>query len=219
MSRGAPPIHNPTLHSAGLAALETAINRALSLDPATLLRLGKLDGHVFLLHCTSPELGVYLIPCAEGVRLCGAWDGPVDTTLLGSASEFSRLLTADDPANALINGQLELHGNTQALMDLQKIAHQLDIDWEAPLAQLFGDVIGHQLGRGIRRGLKFGKQALSGLRRQFDEYLVEESELIAPRWEVEKFFNEVDQLAMRTERLEARLRKLRRQQPTAPGSP
>lgn len=216
MSQSVPPIHSPTLHSAGLAALEAVINRALALDPATRLRLGELSGHVFLLHCTRPELGIYLIPDPDGVRLCGTWEEAADTTLRGSATEFSRLLLADDPANALINGQLELHGDTQALIELQTIAHQLDIDWEAPLANLFGDVVGHQLGRGIRSGLRFGRQALTGLRRQFDEYLLEESELVAPRWQVERFFRDVDQLAMRTERLEARLRKLRQQRQVQP---
>lgn len=216
MNHRAPPIHSPTLHSAGLAALEALVNRALRLDPGTRLRLEGLEGHVFLFHCTRPEVGVYLIPGAGGIRLCGVYDAEPGTTLVGSAGEFSRLLTAEDPAGALINGSLELHGNSQALIELQHIARQLDIDWEAPLADLFGDVIGHQLGRGIRGGVRFGRQAVASLKRQFGEYLVEESELLAPRRQVEQFFNDVDQLALRAERLEARLRKLR-QAPPAKG--
>lgn len=202
-----PTIHSPTLHSAGLATLEALINRALQLDPATRRRLATLADHVFLFHCTQPALGIYLIPDTDGLRLCGTWAADVDTTLRGSAGEFFSLATATDPANVLINGRLELHGNSQALIDLQTILQQLDIDWEAPLADAFGDVIGHQLGRGLRRGFRFGRRALQGLKRQFGEYLVEESELTAPAWRVQQFNDEVDQLAMRTERLEARLRK------------
>ena len=211
MSDATAKLISPTLHTAGLAALEGLVNRALELDPGTRQRLARLEGHVFLIHCTAPPLSVYLIPESDGLRLCGIHEGEADTALSGTAGEFSELLTAADPANALINGGLELHGDSQALIELQKIARQLDIDWEAPLANLFGDIIGHQLGRGIRGGLRFGLRAAQSLKRQLDEYLVEESELLAPRWQADAFFTDVDQLALRAERLEARLRKLRRQ--------
>ena len=202
-------IVSPTLHTAGLAALETLVNRALSLDPASLQRLAALDSHVYLIHCSSPQLSVYLIPGQDGIRLCGVYQHEANTTLTGSAREFGKLVTAKDPASALINGELELHGDSHALIELQKILKQLDIDWEAPLADWFGDVVGHQLGRGIRSGLRFARQAATSLKRQLEEYLVEESELLAPRWQVDKFFSEVDQLAMRTERLQARLNKIK----------
>jgi ubiquinone biosynthesis protein UbiJ len=197
-----------TLHTAAVGGLETAINAALRLDPATLSKLQVLQDHVFLLHCSTPELSLYLIPCSDGVRICGTYDGKADTTLTGSAQEFAKLVTAADPASALINGELELHGDSQALINLQKILKQLDVDWEAPLAKIFGDVVSHQMGKGIRQGLRFGLQALQGFKRQVDEYIVEESELVPARWQAEKFFTDVDQLAMRTERLQAKLDKL-----------
>lgn len=206
--QGVPPIYNPTLHSAGLAALELMVNQTLSLDPATRRRLAKLADHVFLFHCTQPAIGIYVIPGEQEVRLCGTFDGEVHTTLRGKAGDFGRLATAADPANVLINSDLELVGNSQALMDLQAILRDLDIDWEAPLANLFGDVIGHQLGNVMRQGFRFGLQAMQGFKRQFGEYWIEESELVAPSWQLRQFFDDVDQLAMRTERLQARLDKL-----------
>lgn len=198
-----------TLHTAVIAGLETAINGALRLDPATRLKLQQLNQHVFLLHCQAPELSLYLIPTIDEVRLCGYYDGDADTTLTGKINDFAELATSGDPANTLINGQLELHGDSQALITLQKILRQLDLDWEAPLADLFGDVAGHQLGRSLRQGFGFGLQTLRGIKRQVDDYIVEESELLPPRWQADQFFNEVDQLTMRSERLEAQLQKLK----------
>lgn len=214
-----PQLIRPTLHTAGLTGLEALINQTLKLDPASRQRLARLAGHVFLLHCTAPNIAIYLIPGAEGVSLQGVYPAEADTRLSGTASEFTKLLAADDPASALINGNLQLHGDSQALIELQKIAGDLDIDWEAPLADLFGDVIGHQLGRGLRAGFQWGWQALRNVRRQFDDYLMEESELLAPRWQVENFCNDVDQLALRTERLEARLNKWRQTAKTSTQRP
>lgn len=199
---------SPTLHTAAIAALEYSVNQALKLDPATANKLGALEDHIFHLHCSAPELSLYLIPGNGRVRLCGFFDGEADTTLTGNASEFAKLASSPDPANALINGDLALHGDSHALIELQQIGKQLDLDWEAPLAQLFGDVIGHQLGRGLRKGFGFARQAFSHLKRQVEDYVVEESELLAPRWQVERFYSEVDQLSLRAERLEARLQKI-----------
>jgi ubiquinone biosynthesis protein UbiJ len=203
-----------TLHTAAIAGLETAINAALRLDPSTVKRLQPLHNHVFLLHCTQIKggdqgLSLYLIPGEGDIRLCGIYQYEADTTLTGSFSEFAKLATATDPASALINGALELHGDSQALITLQKILKQLDVDWERPLANLFGDVVGHQLGRVLRQGARFGLQALKNAKRQLDEYIVEESELLPPRWQADQFFNDVDQLAMRTERLNAQIQKFK----------
>ena len=205
-----PGLISNTLHTAGVGALEVAINAALKLDPATLNKLAGLENHVFLLHCNSPELSLYLIPGNGDIRLCGFYEGAADTSLTGSLNEFIKLATAADPASALINGELELQGDSQALIDLQKILQQLDIDWEAPLANIFGDVIGHQLGRNIRQSFRFGLQALQGIKRQVDEYIVEESDLVPPRWQAEHFLKDIDQLTIDTDRLGAQIEKLKR---------
>jgi ubiquinone biosynthesis protein UbiJ len=201
-----------TLHTAAIGGLETAINAALRLDQSTLKKLQTLERHVFHLRCTAPELDLFLIPGVDEVRLCGFYDGDADTTLSGSAQEFAKLVTSSDPASTLINGDLELHGDSQALINLQKILQQLDVDWEAPLSNIFGDVISHQMGKSIRQGFSFGLQALQGFKRHVDEYIVEESDLVPPRWQVEQFFTDIDQLAMRTERLQAQFEKLKQRQ-------
>lgn len=202
-------IVSPTLHTAGLAGLEFAINQALSLDPASQNKLGQLKGHVFHLEFTAPELDFYLIPGDKDISLRGIYQYEADTKLSGSANEFIKLATASDPANALINGELELHGDSNALIELQKIGQQLDLDWEAPLADLFGDVIGHHIGKTVRSGFKFASQAFKNFKRQTEEYIKEESNLLPPKWQVERFYDDVSQIKMRTERLEARINKLR----------
>ena len=200
-------ILSPTLHTAAIAGLESLINSALKLDPGSQQKLAQFDGHVFHWHCTSPQLDLYFIP-GNPVQLCGYFEGPVDTELKGTAQEFIKLATAEDPANALINGNLELHGNSQALIELQKIGNQLDIDWETPITDLFGDVLGHAMSQGIREITQFGWQLLKGLKRQGEDYLFEEANLTPAQWEGEKFHHQVDQLKQRTERLQAKLNRL-----------
>lgn len=201
---------NPTIHTAALAALESAVNRALQLSPGSGASLEPLAGRIFALHCTSPKLDVYLEPAATGIRLMGFYDGPVTTSIRGEASDFTELATSSDPAATLINGRLELVGDSAPLIELQKALSQLDVDWEAPLVDTLGDVAGHQVAELLRGAFRWGRQAGASLSRQLEEFIHEEARLSPPRLELEDFYRDVQELGMRVERLESRARRLRK---------
>jgi len=200
---------NPTLHTAAMAALETALNRALALAPESMAELDKLSDCVFALHCTAPPLDVYLQPGGDGIRLMGLYDGPVTTSVRGEASDFTELVTAADPTATLINGQLELEGDSAPLIELQRILATLDMDWEAPLVATLGDVAGHQVAQMLRSAFSWGKHAADSLTRQLDEFIHEEARLSPPRLELEDFYRDVQELGLRVERLRSRTDRLR----------
>ncbi len=199
---------DPAVHTAGLAALEAGLNRALQLDPAAAGEMEKLSGRVFHFQCLAPELDLYLAPGSNKFKVLGYWDGPVDTRVRGQASDFAELATADDAAAALINGALELEGDSAPLIELQKSLSRLNMDWEAPMVDAFGDVAGHQLAEALRGLFRWGQQAHGSLMRQLEEFIHEEARLAPPRLEVEDFYRDVEQLQQRVERLQARTRKL-----------
>jgi ubiquinone biosynthesis protein UbiJ len=202
---------DPTLQTAALAALEPVVNRALALSPGSLDKMAALDDCVFALHCTSPDLEIFLHTSGTGLRLTGTHDGPVTTRVRGSATDFTELATADDPTATLINGGLELEGDSAPLIELQKIIAGLDVDWEAPLVSSLGDVAGHQLARIARGAFAWGRQATASLTRQLDEFIHEEARLSPPRLELEDFYSDVQALALQVERLESRAARLRQQ--------
>ena len=201
---------NPTLHTAGLAAVEAAINRALELAPAGATALASLDDCVFALHCTAPVVDVYLQPQGQQIRLMGIYEGMPTTSIRGEASDFTELATSSDPAATLINGGLELHGDSAPLLELQAILSDLDVDWEAPLVGALGDVAGHQLAQMLREAFSWGKQASASFGRQLEEFIHEEARLSPPRLELEDFYRDVQDLGLRVERLESRAARLRK---------
>lgn len=201
---------NPTLHTAMIGAFEGALNRALQFAPATRNELTALEDNVFALHCTSPELEVYLQPTGEELRLMGIYDGDVTTSVRGEASDFAELITSRDPAATLINGGLELQGDSAPLLELQRILATLDMDWEAPLVDSMGDVAGHQLAQALRQLAGWGSQASSSLIRQLDEFIHEEARLTPPRLELEDFYRDIQELGLKVDRLKSRTDRLRR---------
>lgn len=200
---------DPALQTAALAGLEFVVNKALELDPATLKRLSELDGKVLLIHCQSPDIKVYCLPGNTGVQF-KSWhdEADVNSSLSGKLSQFVQLMQADDKAAALINGDLSVHGNSQDFVALQAILAQLDIDWEQPISRVFGDVGGHQLGRLIRGGLAFGQQAQENLQVQLEQFIHQEAGLLPAREELESFYQDVGDLNLRVDRLQARLARI-----------
>ena len=201
---------DPTLHTAALAALEVAANRALALSEQGTAVLEPLTGSVFAFHCTTPELDFYLHLETGGVRLTGVYEGAVTARITGSASDFSELAASEDAAATLINGNLTLEGNSAPLIEFQHILSDLDIDWEAPLVSSLGDVAGHQIAEILRSAFSWGRQASSGLARQVEEFIHEEARLSPPKLEVEDFFRDIADLVMRVDRLQSRVERISR---------
>ena len=210
MSEDRPSGSNPTLHTAALAGLEAAISRALDLDPRSGARLAALEGRVFALNCSAPPVEAYLKAGADGIRLMGVYEGEVATRVSGVASDFAELATAADPTAALINGNLEIEGDSAPLIELQRIISELDLDWEAPLVDTLGDVVGHQLAELLRGAFSWGRQASDSLLRQLGEFIHEEARLSPPRLELEDFYRDVRELGQRLERCESRATRLRK---------
>jgi len=130
--------------------------------------------------------------------------------VIGTASDFAELATSKDPAATLINGQLELEGDSAPLLEMRNILAGLDMDWEAPLTAALGDVAGHQLAQWVRTAVSLGKQATLSLGRQLEEFIHEEARLSPPRLEVEDFFRDIQALGLQVERLQSRADRLRR---------
>ncbi|GAB2903842.1 SCP2 domain-containing protein [Microbulbifer echini] len=200
---------DPTYRAGFDAALETAINTALQYDPATRTRLQALDGTVMALDLSAPTLQCCL--CIEGdqVRVRQHWAGDVTTSIRCSAISLVRLLKDSDATPAALG--VSISGSSALLAELQWIMSDLDIDWEAPLAQLFGDIPAHSIGNVLRSAGSWLSASLSRAPVAAAETISEEWQLTPPQAQFEAFADDLSELSLATERLEARVRLLQAQ--------
>lgn len=196
-----------TLHIGFTAALESAINSALKYDPGTRARLAKFEGRVLALDLSVPRLDFYLLFAGGEVQVLNRWEGEVTTELAGSALAFVRLLRDADATPAKLG--VTVVGSSAFLAELQAALRDLDIDWEEPLAQLLGDVPAHGIGRALRGVSRWLRGNLDYAPRAAAEAVSEEWRFTPPKAQFEAFADDVAQLALATERLEARIRILR----------
>ncbi len=192
-----------------LAALETAFNEALRLDPESLRKLAALQGRVIAVELRGTGLTLYLFPGPDGVVLLGEYAGEPDTVLSGTPLGLARL-SLGDASGVLFAGEVTIRGDVETGQRFKAILDQLDLDWEEPLARLIGDIPAHRLGKLVRGTTDWARQAFETLGRNTAEYLEYEARALATREDVAEFVADVDRLRDDLARLEARMARLRR---------
>lgn len=201
--------HDPALLGAALAGAERALNQAVALAPTSHRELDSLAGTRLGIEISSVELTLYVeITDGPEVRLMSHCEAPTAAFVRGSIEDFASLATSDDPAAVLINSGIELEGSSASLIALQQIISRMEIDWEAPLVDALGDVIGHQIAEAVRRVFRWGEGARTSLKRQLSEYLLEEGRLTPPQAELEHFYEAVQSISMRVERAQSKVAAL-----------
>ena len=201
--------HDPALLSAALAGAEQALNQAIALAPHSHQALDAVSGTLLGIEVTTLDLTVYIeMVTGTDVRLMAHCERETDTFVRGTLEDFAALATSNDPAATLINSGIELEGSSASLITLQQVVARMEIDWEAPLVDILGDVAGHQIAEGLRRFFRWGEGARASLKRQVSEYLLEEGRLTPPKAELEHFYDAVQSVAMRVERAQSRVEKL-----------
>jgi ubiquinone biosynthesis accessory factor UbiJ len=202
-----PRTPNPLLSLLG-RLLQSALNRALALDPETRGQLKRLDGRALSVTFTNTPLALRLAVSGETLEVGPAFGG--DSALRVATTPGSLIAMAlrrgDDAA--LAPGKVEIAGDAELARRLEKIASGYRPDFEEAFTRVFGDVLGVKIAQGFAGALRFARERGEALLRDGADYLREESrDLIAPG-EMDEFLDDVDALRERGERLEARIARL-----------
>ena len=198
--------HDPALLSAALAGAERALNQTIALTPTSHQELEALSGTLLGIDITSLDLTLFIdIISGTEIALLAHCERRPDAFVRGTVEDFAALVASDDPAATLINSGIELEGSSTKLITLQQIVSKMDVDWEAPLVDALGDVMGHQLAQALRAMFRWSESARASLKRQLSEYLLEEGKLTPPKAELEHFYDSVQSLSLRVERAQSQV--------------
>jgi len=199
---------DPTLSTAALAALESAINAALKYDPGTRSALAKLAGQILAVESTQPPFTIYLQATeteTQSLRVFADPDQQCSPTTHLSGPFLAIAALALKDSSTLANSGVTVMGSTALLSDMQTLLKQIDIDWEDALNQLIGDLLGHSLANSIRALAGWTQHRIMSGQRLVSEYLTEELKSLPAKPELESFYQQVDELRMSVDRLEQRI--------------
>ena len=190
-------------------ALESALNRALALDPDTRDALRPLEGRSIQLTLESPPLAMEIRVGGGELQVGPASeihepDLVVRSTLGGLLSQLPFLRRE----HGVPVGKVRIAGDAELARRLQQLAERFDPDWQRPFTAVFGEVVGVQVANAARAALRQARTGARKLAENTAEFLTEESRDVVGRGELNAFHDDVDALRDDVERLAARVQRL-----------
>lgn len=189
--------------------LEKAINRYLALDSESARRIALLEGKVVTLELKGISLSVQMLFMNKTIQL--KWDDflQADLTIRGTPLNLIHLSLARDQRQQFFAEDVVLEGNVELAQQVLAMFDELEIDWEESLSKWTGDVPAYQTGRLLRDLKRVGLRIRKIISYNLNDYLHEEINLFPPVEALENFFQDVDELRMDVDRLDARIQKLK----------
>ena len=186
-----------------LSSLEIAINRLLPLDPCTEQRVTQLQGKSIAFSAVNTPFSATLLFTDGRIAVTSGDQQSPTVHIEGPLNKIVSL--ALSKSETLVAEGVRIRGDQSLLLELKQILHNLDLDWEEPIAQRVGDIAAHKVGGWLRNLFQWSKEAGTKLIDTSENYITHElPETVRPE-AVEHYLEEVDRINADTERLKARV--------------
>jgi len=176
----------------------------LSRDPAILQRLHNACGDFVLQLDVQNVMTIALSLDRDRLQILSHQPDKPDTILSGNAAALMGLLFHPEPASALYDPQLDVHGDVHRLHAFYGVLRDFDLDWR--------DFFDHPAVDALSIASEPFSQALSQVRQHgpdnLREYFRDETGLFPAREAFERHQHHLRALRLRLDRLEARATRL-----------
>ena len=198
---------NPLLSRLG-AALEFAINRAVALDAATREKLAELDGRRIGVELKPLGVALAITVDHDRLRVGPHWERERDLNLRASPASLIAFAMRNGGDSVLPPGKVDISGDAELARQFEKIVRDFRPDFEEAFAQTFGDVLGVPIARVVGSAFAWTRDSAKSLALDAVEFVRDESGDAVAAAEAGRFFDDVDDLRERADRLDARIRRL-----------
>jgi len=194
------------LSSTVLWPVEKLINRLLGSDRHLQEMFKQFTGECLAIQIFKPDLAITTFIEADLVSLSAASAAELnvtpDASIAGEASDLLALLSSKE--TPLANTRISISGDAQLVQDIYKSFHSLDIQAADLMASLTGDVVANEAEQLAHNLSAWRKETNQRVKRSVNDYLVEESQQLPHPTEVEKFSEELDDLRLKIDRVNAK---------------
>jgi ubiquinone biosynthesis protein UbiJ len=195
------------LQSGAFEAAEKLVNGALKYDPATLRKMGELEGKLLLIESTMPPLKLAMETNSQGIMLHSNWQDKADTTVTGSLISIAGLAVNSASQASFSGSGVNVSGDLNFLLKINNLMAELNVDWEAILATVIGDIPAHLMTAKLRKSAAMAKDVGQRAKSAAAEVAKEELRVTPTSPEFKGFSQQVRELSSGVERATARMNK------------
>ena len=197
---------------AALAALESLVNPLLRQLVAqgglTAARLDELQGSLFEIRINPWDLQVFIQVSADGFYFHRHLEAPADAWMQASPQALLKLATRSPAEGVHFGSDIQVGGDTARLETLQALVSALGLDAGEILARVAGPLPLASVQAGLQQLLSWGRRTQAAAQRDLKDYLEEETGLLPGQNSLHLLEDELEELRLDVDRLEARLRLL-----------
>jgi ubiquinone biosynthesis accessory factor UbiJ len=197
------------MQASAFEAAEKIINAGLEYDPATQRKIAELEGKILLVESTLPPVSVAIEATSTGIMLHSNWQDSADTTVSGSLVAMLSLAVSGDEQISFAGTGISVNGELDLLIKINSLMKNLEVDWEAALAAIIGDIPAHIIADSLRNSSKVARDVGSRANSTAVEIAQEELRATPSSSEFEDFSQRVRQLSTEVERGAAKINKNR----------
>lgn len=187
--------------------LQSVINQYLALDPETTNRINDINHKIVTIELLGIPLVFQVIFKNSMIEIQKASEKP-DTIIKGTPLSLLRMSIDKENRKRFFSDDVVIEGDLELGQKVIDLFDSLDIDYEEYLAYWIGDLPSYHMGQLSKKIRAFKNNFTSTIKDNVNEYLHEESEFFPAKEEILDFFNDVDQLRLDVDRMDAKIQKL-----------
>ncbi|MEB3767252.1 hypothetical protein [Acinetobacter sp. MD2] len=207
-----------------LGAAERLINQTIDLDAITRQQLNQLQGKLLRVCIDTPQLSVDVFFDVDRIRLEPTATGQAEQASIFEQRPFDAQQQVEE-ATATLRvknmvelaklmsakqvGNISLSGDYRLLQNIQQLIQQLEPDIAAHLTPWIGSTAAHEVGK-IQQLPQLIKRSLQSKLFFAEDALKEDSQLLAPRWQMDHIQQQTRQFQQNLDRLNARIQALQK---------
>lgn len=203
-----------------LTALESLINpllkQAIAQESAAAAAFEKLQGSCIEFQVTGLNLQLRMQVAGDGLYLYRQSEEPADAWILASPQAYLKMATSKDANSILFGSEVSVGGNTYLLEMLQELIAGLGLDTQELITRVAGPLPLSSIQAGLSQLLQLGQRFTGSASEDIKSYLDDETGILPGKnsWHVAE--DELHELRLDIDRLEARVDLLEKQlQPLA----
>ena len=196
---------NECIRTSALWPGERIINHVIQNDPHIEKKISPLVGKSIRVEVKSPELFFSVTINKDSINITSIdseqKDLAPDLLVSGDLKDLTSMLLS---TGSLIGGNISVKGDIQFAQDLNEALRSLNLNWSDILGPILGQAATSEIERFFNASRTWSLEFRDSLKRDIEGYLKEEKKVIPTHDDAQEFYDDVDQLKFKIDRIKAR---------------